>query len=78
MTGKSKTAEIARIILDYADAQKRRHGNAPFHMADLAERIAEKRTVAPDTTGRQLRRLKGQGKINYIVVDRQQSLYQFV
>lgn len=74
----SATKAIQDMVLDFADAQKKRTGNAPFHMKELTDHVLEKVTVAPDTPGRILRMLKNKGYLDYQVEDRARSLYRFV
>lgn len=58
-------------------------GATPFHMADLVayvDLLSELRgpIPAPDSSSRILRYLRKQKRLNYVVLDRRASLYQFI
>lgn len=47
-----------------------------FHMEELTTYVRERVGIAPDSAGRILRQLRQQGKVDYVVVNRRESLYQ--
>lgn len=51
--------------------------NREFHMEELTRFVSSKaRGVAPDSPARILRQLRGSGVLDYVVVNRSQSLYR--
>jgi len=51
-----------------------------FHIEDLRRYVLEfapSGAIAPDSPGRILREMRLEGKLNYVVLNRRQSLYQF-
>jgi len=66
--------QIAGVILDFAQA----HPQGVFHVEDLRLYVLDRfPTIAPDSPGRILRQMRQDGVINYVVINRRQSLYQF-
>jgi hypothetical protein len=67
-------ARIAPVILTF----KAERPDGAFHAEELRDYvIAQMPEVAPDSPGRILRLLRQEGLLNYVVVNRRQSLYQF-
>jgi len=67
-------AKIASIILDFA----RQNTGRMFHVESLRVHVLKSAPdIAPDSPGRILRLLRQQGKLNYVVIDRRDSLYLF-
>lgn len=66
---------IAPLILRYHDA----HTGEAFHAEDLRQFVMlfVNGQVAPDSPGRILRELRLEGRLNYVVINRRDSLYQF-
>lgn len=68
-------AKIAPVILAYYEENPHRQ----FHVEDLRRHVrAQCADVAPDSPGRILRELRLRGLLDYIVVNRRQSLYRFI
>jgi len=68
-------AKIAPIIVAYYKANPRRQ----FHVEELRQHVlAWVPDIAPDSPGRILRELRQIGQLNYLVVNRRQSLYRFL
>jgi len=68
-------SKIAPIILDFA----RQNAGRLFHVEDLRVHVLQSAPdIAPDSPGRILRLLRQQGKLNYRVIDRRDSLYLFI
>lgn len=67
---KSRIADLVEAFVNEVGA------GHPFRMAALLAWIAERAQVAPDSPGRILRLLKREGRINYRIVNRSQSLYE--
>ena len=66
--------KIAPLILTYAS----NHTGKAFHAEDLRQYVMMFASdVAPDSPGRILRELRLEGKLDYVVIDRRDSLYQF-
>jgi hypothetical protein len=54
------------------------HAGQPFHIEELRSYVRSFTVnIAPDSPGRILRVLRQEGKLNYVVLNRRQSLYQF-
>ena len=67
-------SKIAPVIMDFAAA----YAGRLFYADDLRRYVVSKRLeVAPDSPGRILRVLRQEGRLDYVVVDRSLSLYQF-
>jgi hypothetical protein len=67
-------ARIAPLVMDYASS----HAGEAFHAEELRQFVLERDPlIAPDSPGRILRELRLAGKIDYVVINRRQSLYQF-
>ena len=67
-------SRIAPIIQDF----RAEHPDGTFHAEELRDYvIARVPETAPDSPGRILRELRLQGLLNYVVINRRQSLYQF-
>jgi hypothetical protein len=67
-------ARIAGTILQF----QREHPTGTFHVEELREYVtALAPDIAPDSPGRILRLLREEGKLNYVVISRSASLYQF-
>ena len=66
--------KIAPLILAFAEM---RAGDR-FQADELLRFIRTRdRTIAPDSPGRILRLLREKGKLDYVVIDRARSTYQF-
>lgn len=67
-------SRIAPLILTFA----RINAGRAFHAEDLRQYVLFfDPGVAPDSPGRILRLLRQEGKLDYVVIDRRGSLYQF-
>ena len=67
-------ARIAPIVMLF----RYENPDGLFHIEDLREYVIEREPgIAPDSPGRILRELRLQGRLNYVVLNRRQSLYQF-
>ncbi len=67
-------SRIARLIMDFAED----HAGERFHVEELRRYVEDRMPdVAPDSPGRILRELRLEGRIDYVVINRRQSLYQF-
>ena len=65
---------IAPVILMFA----RDHAGQMFHVEQLRRYcLAHECNIAPDSPGRILRELRLEGKLDYVVLNRRKSLYQF-
>jgi hypothetical protein len=64
---------INSVIHDFADQQ----GSNTFHMVDLEKFVQNKVQVAPDSPGRILRMMRKKGELEYTLINRSKSLYQF-
>jgi len=68
-------ARIAPMILMFAREQG---CGAPFRVETLRRYVRTRAPgIAPDSPGRVLRQLRLKGALDYVVVNRRQSLYQF-
>ncbi|HWO14749.1 MAG TPA: hypothetical protein VNN80_34840 [Polyangiaceae bacterium] len=66
--------KIAPLILMFA----RDRAGQQFHVEQLRQYVdAHAHDIAPDSPGRILRELRQQRLLNYVVIDRRNSLYQF-
>ena len=66
--------KIAPLILEYAEG----HTGKAFHAEDLRQFVLMFASeIAPDSPGRILRILRQEGKLNYVVINRRDSLYLF-
>ena len=67
-------ARIAPIILAF----KAERPDGAFHAEELRDYVIERvPEIAPDSPGRILRLLRQGRLLNYVVINRRQSLYQF-
>jgi hypothetical protein len=67
-------ARIAPLIIAF----KAERPDGAFHVEELREYVIERAPgIAPDSPGRILRELRLQRLLNYVVINRRQSLYQF-
>ena len=67
-------AKIAPLIMDFS----RIHAGKEFHVEQLRIFVRSRvPDIAPDSPGRILRELRLEGRLNYVVTNRRQSLYQF-
>jgi hypothetical protein len=72
---KRVSLRIAEAVLDFA---RQRAGSA-FYMEQLNRHVADAvGTVAPDSPGRILRDLRKKQRLDYQVVSRSDSLYEFL
>lgn len=66
--------KIAPVILQFSA----HYAGMQFHVEELRTFVTLfAPEVAPDSPGRILRQLRQEGKLNYVVLNRRQSLYQF-
>jgi hypothetical protein len=67
-------AKIAAVIMEFHEL----HPCEEFHVEELRlfvrERVSD---IAPDSPGRILRALRLEGRVNYVIINRRDSLYQF-
>jgi len=67
-------SRIAPVILTFAAD----HAGQTFHAEQLRRYVLHHDpAIAPDSPGRILRELRLGGKLDYVVLNRRQSLYQF-
>ena len=67
-------AKIAPLIMEFHSL----HAGALFHVEQLRVFVRESvPEIAPDSPGRILRALRLEGRLNYMVINRRDSLYQF-
>jgi len=67
-------SRIAPIIVEFS----RKYAGQKFHMEQLRRYVTEQDPgVAPDSPGRILRELRLMNRLDYVVLDRRASLYQF-
>jgi hypothetical protein len=67
-------SRIAPVILQFKAEQP----DSTFHAEDLRDYVIGRLPdIAPDSPGRILRELRLLGYLNYVVINRRQSLYQF-
>lgn len=55
---------------------QRAHAGGMFHMDELVVWLSQQTLAAPDSPSRILRYLRGAGLVDYVVVNRRQSLYR--
>ena len=66
--------KIAELIMAFS----RLHAGEQFHVEELRVFVrGHLPLIAPDSPGRILRELRLQGRLDYVVINRRQSLYQF-
>jgi hypothetical protein len=67
-------SKIAPLIMAFAND----YAGKQFHVEQLRRYVRDYTPdVAPDSPGRILRELRLEGRLDYVVVNRRQSLYQF-
>jgi len=67
-------ARIAPLILDFHTL----YAGQLFHVEQLRQYVrSQVPDIAPDSPGRILRALRLEGALNYVIINRRQSLYQF-
>lgn len=65
-------------VADHIRAFAKRTGDAAsWHMEDLHRFVLARESVAPASTDRILRAMRRNGELDYVVLNRKQSLYQF-
>ncbi len=69
--------KIAECIIEFCN-QRNQSKQPLFHMEDLQRFVADKLLIAPDSPSRILRALRQEGRIDYMVVNRRQSLYSLL
>lgn len=67
-----------RITTRILEFHQRQGYEAAWHADDLRNFVIEEVTVAPASADRVLRDLRQHGVLDYVVLNRRQSLYQFV
>jgi hypothetical protein len=71
-------ARVRSRIVPFIMAFRVKYAGRHFHMEDLRRFVLrEVPTTAPDSPGRILRELRSDGRLDYVVLNRRQSLYQF-
>jgi hypothetical protein len=66
--------KIAPVILAFATA----HAGEAFHAEELRRTVTQSAPeLAPSSADRILRMLRQEGRLDYVVLNRRQSLYQF-
>jgi hypothetical protein len=74
-------AERARVYTKIAHeimAFHATHAGTTFHVEELRRFVISRvPDIAPDSPGRILRLLRREGRLDYVVIDRRDSLYQF-
>ena len=68
------TGNIAEHIRAFA----RRQGSVQWHMVDLHSFVGTRAQVAPASCDRILRALRASGELSYRVINRRNSLYEFI
>jgi hypothetical protein len=68
-------AKIAEVVLAFLSNKS---NGDQFHLQDLQEYVARTCPVSPDSPSRILRELRRKGRIDYNVVSRHDSLYEFM
>ena len=48
-----------------------------WRMAELQSYVTQRSTASPSSVDRVLRKMKGDGELNYTVIDRSKSIYRF-
>lgn len=77
-------ANLTRCVSNIGDLVLRFHrqrlkdGEMQFHAGDLRDFIAEETLTAPASADRVLRHLRKIGLVNYKVINRKMSLYEFI
>jgi hypothetical protein len=67
-------SKIAPIIMEFYED----HAGTAFHAEDLRTFVRDRAPeIAPDSPGRILRALRLEGRLDYVVLNRRDSLYQF-
>jgi hypothetical protein len=67
-------SKLGPLVMDYHDL----HAGRQFHSQDLHEFVQHyEPNVAPESVTRCLRQLRENGKLDYVVLSRRRSLYQF-
>jgi hypothetical protein len=67
-------AKIAPLIMSFRED----HAGALFHVEELRVFVREQLPeIAPDSPGRILRALRLEGRLDYVIINRRESLYQF-
>ena len=66
--------KIAPMIMEFS----RLYAGQQFHVEELRAYVRDViPDIAPDSPGRILRQLRQEGRFDYVVINRRQSLYQF-
>ena len=77
----TQAEELARVYKQIAGSIRRfaeAHPQSTFHVEELRQYVLDEYpTIAPDSPGRILRQMRQDGVLNYVVINRRQSLYQF-
>ena len=67
-------SKLSPIVQDYHD----RHAGSRFHSQGLLQFVQQfEPNVAPESVTRCLRQMRERGKLDYVVLSRRRSLYQF-
>jgi hypothetical protein len=67
-------SKIAPIIMEFSMVR----AGTQFHAEELRTFVRDRAPeIAPDSPGRILRALRLEGRLNYVVLNRRDSLYQF-
>lgn len=73
-------SNIAPIVIAFLEGVQLQGCSQEFHLQDMQEYVAAKAggVLSPDSPSRILRLLRRQGRIDYKVLSRRQSLYLFL
>jgi hypothetical protein len=66
------TQKISAAVMEFCRPERE------FRMTQLAEFVSARVGLAPDSAGRVLRSLRQSGKIDYEVINRQNSVYRII
>lgn len=69
------SGQVQRAVLDFF-LLRIRNGAPVFHMGDLTRYVADRVPTAPDSAGRIMRALHGEGRLTYELVSRSRSEYR--
>lgn len=79
LNGREERARLISRLEPTIMAFKEACRSSTFHAEDLRDYVIQTTNyyVAPDSPGRALRELRQLGRLNYVVINNRQSLYQF-
>jgi hypothetical protein len=70
------TERIGALVLEFYQIRLS-SGKIQFHMADLNRFVLSHTGIAPDSAGRILRDMRKHGQLDYTLISRKESLYEF-